>query len=915
LVVVVLVLGILWASVGEHYGVPDLFWNENPLAQFLAGVGVTLLLLHVCFTAYLLGTRDGDFEQGKAAGRHSGIPKLLGFLLPFGEGKSQPDGPARWEGLRWYLSWTWLPLTALLALSTVVYPTADLPWPADDSFSSTHTGPYWGESPGPGTWEGPVYVFLVAGSRGLVFGLLQRWPFLAGIVIAALVLHVLIARLPHRLLLSLEPFEPNYRATRWHAITAVVYGVVFLITLMPGVPELIRYFVLGLWVGTHGFIIGLAALRRLRPERRWLHQVAGLGFGAWFLTYQSLFILYALDVSFWGHHVSPWLAPPALVICLLLGLLTAIYGFLTFHFDRAAVSVAMVLLLAGALINGLTEHKLTFPGLESYYTRSADAVKDPMVALSEDDFDTLFEESTETGPAPVKEKKERNLVRLRRAVANLCARGSALEKAFKKEPSQVFTPPAESVTPEKLREQYGTLHQALGELEFARLENWKEQAKEAGQDKPKLVVVAVTGGANRSALWTTIVLTKLERELTNFPRHVRVISGASGGMVGASYWTATLPDKNGHGLKPDQDETFSRVVAQDSLTPVAQRLLFADLPMTFVPATAKGDRGRTLERAWSRNMKGALDKSFQDLAEGEAEGWRPSLIISPMLVEDGRRLLISNLYLPFLTENDGPNLSPEHEAAPPATDEAGNVSRGAGKPTMLRSRPKGPREVLEGGKSANAADAKPAGRPGRLPRYSLSAVEFFNLFPAQDTFHLSTAVRMNASFPYVSPAVELPATPRRRVVDAGYYDNYGVSIAAGWLYRYRSWIQKHTSGVILIQVRDSVSENQRLYSDRESGGGALARGVEWLTGPLVGAGSARESSMSFRNDVELGWVAREFNSQHPAFFTTVVFESREEVALNWRLTHQEIVHMGKNFNEGSSNALALQALREWWNRP
>jgi len=42
---------------------------------------------------------------------------------------------------------------------------------------------------------------------------------------------------------------------------------------------------------------------------------------------------------------------------------------------------------------------------------------------------------------------------------------------------------------------------------------------------------------------------------------------------------------------------------------------------------------------------------------------------------------------------------------------------------------------------------------------------------------------MNASFPLVSPGVSLPTTPPRRVVDAGYYDNHGVNLAAMWLYR------------------------------------------------------------------------------------------------------------------------------------
>ena len=44
---------------------------------------------------------------------------------------------------------------------------------------------------------------------------------------------------------------------------------------------------------------------------------------------------------------------------------------------------------------------------------------------------------------------------------------------------------------------------------------------------------------------------------------------------------------------------------------------------------------------------------------------------------------------------------------------------------------------------------------------------------------------MNASFPYISPAVSLPVDPPRRVVDAAYYDNYGVNLAAAWAYMNR----------------------------------------------------------------------------------------------------------------------------------
>src|SRR5262249_1648436 len=150
-------------------------------------------------------------------------------------------------------------------------------------------------------------------------------------------------------------------------------------------------------------------------------------------------------------------------------------------------------------------------------------------------------------------------------------------------------------------------------------------------------------------------------------RHVRVVCGASGGMVGASYWVATLPGPEGHDLDRE-DDAFVEAVAQDSLTPVAQRLLFSDLARIFGPRPRRPDRGHALEGGGERHRGGGLDRPFRDLAKGEAAGWRPSLILSPMLVEDGRILLISNLYVPFLTENLGPSLS-RRRGRPPTTPE------------------------------------------------------------------------------------------------------------------------------------------------------------------------------------------------------------------------------------------------------
>lgn len=109
---------------------------------------------------------------------------------------------------------------------------------------------------------------------------------------------------------------------------------------------------------------------------------------------------------------------------------------------------------------------------------------------------------------------------------------------------------------------------------------------------------------------------------------------------------------------------------------------------------------------------------------------------------------------------------------------------------------------------------------------------------------------MSASFPYVSPAVYLPSEPPVRVVDAGYYDNYGVDLGAAWIFANRFWILEHTSGVLIVQIRDSLSQNDRLGFPVEGDSfyARLFRGLQLFFSPIEGASSARNASSAFRND-------------------------------------------------------------------
>lgn len=427
--------------------------------------------------------------------------------------------------------------------------------------------------------------------------------------------------------------------------------------------------------------------------------------------------------------------------------------------------------------------------------------------------------------------------------------------------------------------------QAAREEVAPRVDTHLEAWKQARGGKAPLVVVAVDGGGIRAAVWTTVVMAQLERDVPGFPYFVRVVTGASGGMVGIASWVGSLQPPDSADRHRDLDngalthrDLVDRVAA-DSLGAVARELVFKDLILPpFLHATS--DRGLALERAWEKSTR-ILEQRFSDLAHGEAAGWRPSLLVSPLIVEDGRRLLISNMDVGDLT------------TVPVA-------------PT------------------------------------SLQAIEYFgHIEPRPGTLRVSTAVRLNASFPYVSPAAELPTDPARHTLDAGYYDEHGVELAGTWIWTRREWLLENTSGVLLVQVPDARARarKQKASEDRRDWWGAGLLGV---TGPIEALRTSQSASTDYRNDQLVSLLEATLNAGRPGFFSTAVFEPDEisaaepppgcgkswirrivggeepayrDVALSWRLTGCEVSRLKQAIRGGpsSSSCADRRRLQDWWN--
>lgn len=285
------------------------------------------------------------------------------------------------------------------------------------------------------------------------------------------------------------------------------------------------------------------------------------------------------------------------------------------------------------------------------------------------------------------------------------------------------------------------------------LDNWLAKNQAAGVARPKLVFLCVSGGGMRSALWTMQVLQRTDSATQGrLLRQTALISGASGGILGAAYLRELyLQAQEGAALSL-YDTSYIEDMAQDLLNPVSFAILSNDL---FFPAstfrsgefTYRKDRGYLFERQLNENCRGLLGKRLADYRLPEQQGKIPMMVISPYILNDARRLLISPQGVSYLMQ---PPDNRRHSLQP-----------------------------------------------------EIDGVDFGRLFARQqgDQMAFTTALRMNCTYPLILPSTWLPTQPGVEVMDAGFRDNYGITAAVRFTQVFRDWIRAHTSGVVVVQIR------------------------------------------------------------------------------------------------------------------
>ena len=262
---------------------------------------------------------------------------------------------------------------------------------------------------------------------------------------------------------------------------------------------------------------------------------------------------------------------------------------------------------------------------------------------------------------------------------------------------------------------------------------------------PPLIMVATAGGASRAGYWTSLVLGELAARERHFAERTFLISGVSGGSLGATVFRSLVEEDRravggrGSPFLADGLRRSMSFLESDFLSPALGVGMYVDLPVGAVSfLTRPGwpiDRAAALEMAWEQAWRDSAEPGKPrrfDWSDGFTKTFRaddrnwPILALNGTSVVKGKRIITSNAELQV--SDSGGNLSSSRTLSHPET------------------------------------------------RY-----ETFRFLNAD--MPISTAVTMSARFPVISPTGGLRRPDHGegmlvgRVTDGGLFENFGAATA------------------------------------------------------------------------------------------------------------------------------------------
>lgn len=365
------------------------------------------------------------------------------------------------------------------------------------------------------------------------------------------------------------------------------------------------------------------------------------------------------------------------------------------------------------------------------------------------------------------------------------------------------------------------------------LTNWKK--KIVGNDiavKPPIIFISTTGGGLRSALWTIRSIQYTDEILSGkLLEHTHMISGSSGGMIGAAYMRELYLQSQANQNIDIYNGQWMNNMGQDILNPVALNLVIRDMYFKFQKVQIgenfyTRDRGYAFEQQLNKNTDFILDKNLLDYSEPEFNAQIPLMLFTPTVVNDGRKLIISAQPVAHLAHNFA----------------LGNI------------------------------DHNP------INEY-VNFMELFEHQGAQDA-KFTSILRVNATFPYILPTASLPTDPLVKVMDSGVRDNFGTVNIYKYIYTFRKWLEQNVSRIIILELRDKFKEQETRLKPTSTL-------MDNISSPLGSFYMNWTNIQTFEQDQMVQFAESWLSTPIDILSLQLQNEGQHKISLSWHLTKKE----------------------------
>lgn len=366
------------------------------------------------------------------------------------------------------------------------------------------------------------------------------------------------------------------------------------------------------------------------------------------------------------------------------------------------------------------------------------------------------------------------------------------------------------------------------------LNNWKKKNTKPGSaSKPKIVFITASGGGLRAGAFTMAFLQKADSLLNgSLLQKTFLMNGASGGTFALAFYRELYHRKMNGEVINMSDRKHLNNLSLDLLNPMCVNILSNDLFFPIHKFQLNGqtyyrDRGYMFEQYFANNTGMDFKKTLADYRIAELSAQIPVMLFHTASTSDSRTFYMSAHPVRFLM--------------------------------------------------------RPYNKKSAGLDLSIDAIDFGSFFMKQRGFHLNvlSAMRMSASFPYILPATVLPCEPPAYVIDGGALDNFGIVSIIKFLDNFKDWINQNTSGVVIIQTRDSQKDDEPEETKQKTFFQQVFQPIGTLYGNL-------ENIQDFNNDQKLSYINEDLQGKVQFILFEYIPEKKtEKASMSLRLTARE----------------------------